>query len=94
MREECINADEREKLRKRLRRVEGQVRGIARMVERDASCVEILTQIASARTAAEKVALLIVRGHTAHRVHESIKRGARTEGRDDELVAVERFLHL
>lgn len=95
MREGCISAEEREKLHNRLRRIEGQVRGIARMVERDAPCVEILIQIASVRAAAEQVALLTIKDHTAHHVRKPVKDGIQAELKADELVsAVERFLRV
>lgn len=48
---------------KRLRRIEGQVRGIARMVDNDAYCIEVLTQIAAAKRALEKVAVGLLDDH-------------------------------
>jgi DNA-binding FrmR family transcriptional regulator len=47
----------------RLARVEGQVRGVARMVEEDRYCIDVLTQIAAAQAALEKIALGLVDGH-------------------------------
>ena len=94
-REGCIDAKEREKLRKRLRRIEGQVRGLARMVERDAPCAEILTQIASVRAAAEKAAVLIIKDHIEHHVRKPVKDGVQAEQKADELVsAIESFLRV
>jgi CsoR family transcriptional regulator, copper-sensing transcriptional repressor len=51
---------------KRLRRVEGQVRGIAGMVEEDRYCLDVLQQISAAQAALEKVALALVDEHTRH----------------------------
>lgn len=59
-------ADKKEKLQHRLRRIEGQVRGIARMVEEDKYCIDILTQISAVEAAMDKVALELLREHTKH----------------------------
>ena len=53
----------KEQLRNRLARVEGQVRGVARMVEEDRYCIDVLTQIAAIQAALEKIALGLVDGH-------------------------------
>jgi DNA-binding FrmR family transcriptional regulator len=53
-------------LQKRLARIEGQVRGISRMVAEDRYCIDILTQIAAVQSAVEKVALGLVDGHVRH----------------------------
>jgi CsoR family transcriptional regulator, copper-sensing transcriptional repressor len=50
----------------RLRRIEGQVRGIARMVEEDRYCIDVLQQISAAQAALDKVALALVDDHTRH----------------------------
>ena len=57
---------EKDALLKRLSRIEGQVRGIARMVEDDRYCIDILTQIGAVQAAVEKVALGLVDGHVRH----------------------------
>ena len=59
----------------RLRRVEGQVRGIEKMVEDDRYCIDVLTQVNAARAALEAVALQLLSDHTAHCVTEAIKTG-------------------
>jgi DNA-binding FrmR family transcriptional regulator len=56
----------KDQLQKRLARVEGQVRGIARMVEEDRYCVDVLTQINAVRAALDKVALGLLDGHARH----------------------------
>ena len=53
----------KQQLLNRLARVEGQVRGVARMVEEDRYCIDVLTQIAAAQAALEKIALGLVDGH-------------------------------
>ena len=58
--------EEKEALVKRLHRVEGQVRGIERMVEDERYCIDILTQIAAATTALESVAFKILDEHVNH----------------------------
>ena len=58
--------NDKDLLLKRLNRIEGQVRGIARMVEEDRYCVDILTQIGAVQAAVEKVALGLVDGHVRH----------------------------
>lgn len=95
LRETCIGAEEKEKLRNRLRRIEGQVRGIERMVAADCPCVEILVQLGAVRAATEKVALLILKSHAGHSVRQPADDGVGAEEKVDELVsAVERFLRV
>ena len=57
---------DKEALLKRLARVEGQVRGIARMVEDDRYCIDVLTQISAIQAALDKVALGLLDGHARH----------------------------
>ena len=56
----------KDQLSKRLARIEGQIRGISRMVEEDRYCIDILTQIAAIQAALDKVALGLLDGHTRH----------------------------
>jgi CsoR family transcriptional regulator, copper-sensing transcriptional repressor len=62
-------------LLKRLRRAEGQVRGIARMVEDDKYCIDILTQVSAATKALENVALSLLGDHLTHCVAEATAQG-------------------
>ena len=71
---------------KRLGRVEGQVRGLTRMVEEDRYCIDILTQVAAAQAALDKVALELVRDHAKHCLTNDEIAGS-TEQKADELVA-------
>jgi CsoR family transcriptional regulator, copper-sensing transcriptional repressor len=67
--------DDKTELLKRLRRAEGQVRGIARMVEEDQYCIDILTQVSAATKALETVALTLLDDHLALCVAEATKEG-------------------
>lgn len=58
---------------KRLRRIEGQVRGIARMVDEDVYCIDILTQIAAATKALQAVSLGLVEDHLGHCVVDAAR---------------------
>jgi CsoR family transcriptional regulator, copper-sensing transcriptional repressor len=60
---------------RRLRRVEGQVRGIARMVEQDTYCIDVLTQVSAATRALENVALLLLEDHLDHCVRDAARAG-------------------
>jgi DNA-binding FrmR family transcriptional regulator len=60
---------------KRLRRIEGQVRGLQRMVEEDAYCIDVLTQISAATKALESVALALLDDHLGHCVREAVASG-------------------
>jgi CsoR family transcriptional regulator, copper-sensing transcriptional repressor len=75
---------------KRLRRIEGQVRGLTRMVEEDRYCIDIVTQIAAARTALRRVEEEVLRDHVAHCVDHAITSGDREDQRRKiaELMAV------
>jgi CsoR family transcriptional regulator, copper-sensing transcriptional repressor len=78
-------AHEKDAILKRLRRIEGQVRGVARMVEDERYCVEILDQIAAARTALEQVGLKLLEDHARHCVRKG------QADIDELMAAVERF---
>jgi DNA-binding FrmR family transcriptional regulator len=59
----------------RLRRIEGQIRGIGAMVEEDRYCIDVLTQVSAAKAALERVALMLLADHTEHCVAEAIRAG-------------------
>ena len=85
---------DKDALKKRLHRIEGQVRGIERMVEEDRYCIDILTQVGAVRTALESLGLEILEDHVAHCVHDALAAGdAATASQKSEelLAAVERF---
>ena len=90
-----IKEGDKEKLQNRLRRIEGQVRGIQRMVDEEAYCIDILTQISSIVSASEKVATILLRDHVEHCVRESIENGEHADQKIEELTAaVERFMRV
>ena len=74
----------------RLRKIEGQVRGIARMIEDERYCVDILTQLRAARAALRRVEDSVLREHVEHCVAQAIRSGdpAEQHGKVDELLAV------
>ncbi len=87
-------SEKKDKLLKRLARAEGQVRGVARMVEEDRYCIDILTQLAAADTALERVALEILDDHVKHCVAGALASGDEADAHEkiDELLsAVHRF---
>jgi DNA-binding FrmR family transcriptional regulator len=66
---------------KRLKRIEGQVRGLSRMVEDDRYCIDIVTQIGAVRAALRKVEEEVLRDHVAHCVDGAIASGNRAQQR-------------
>jgi CsoR family transcriptional regulator, copper-sensing transcriptional repressor len=87
-REACLDAKSRRDLSLRLRRIEGQVRGILRMIEEDAPCAETLLQIGAMAAAMEKVALLVMGAHADRSVREAIRTGSEPEKTVEELVSI------
>jgi DNA-binding FrmR family transcriptional regulator len=67
--------DDKAAVLKRLKRVEGQVRGIHRMVEQDTYCIDVLTQVSAATKALQSVALLLVGDHLNHCVADAMTQG-------------------
>jgi len=67
--------DHKDAVGKRLRRIEGQVRGLQRMVDDDAYCIDVLTQIAAATKALQAVALALLDDHLGHCVTNAIGAG-------------------
>jgi DNA-binding FrmR family transcriptional regulator len=68
-------AQDKEAIRRRLRRIEGQVRGLQRMIDDDAYCIDALTQISAATRALQSVALQLMGEHLSHCVHDAITAG-------------------
>jgi len=88
-------AKDKEKIQNRLRRIEGQVRGVQRMVDEEAYCVDVLTQISSIVSALEKAGAILLKDHVEHCVRESIEKGEDADEKIEELTAaVERFLRV
>lgn len=68
-------SDRKDELQKRLRRAEGQVRGIARMIDEDTYCIDVLTQVSAVTKALENVALSLLEDHLSHCVAEASAQG-------------------
>jgi DNA-binding FrmR family transcriptional regulator len=68
-------SDEKAAVLKRLRRVEGQIRGLQRMVEEEAYCIDVLTQVSAATRALQEVALGLLDEHLGHCVRDAIESG-------------------
>lgn len=66
---------EKQALLNRLKRIEGQVRGLQRMVDEDTYCIDILTQVSAATKALETVALSLLDGHLRHCVSDAVRVG-------------------
>src|SRR5437763_14847600 len=79
---------------KRLHRIEGQVRGIERMVEEERYCIDVLTQIAAVTTALESVGMKLLEDHVSHCVAGALASGDPAEAKvksEELLAAVQRF---
>ncbi len=84
----------KDQLRKRLARVEGQVRGVSRMVEEDRYCIDVLTQIAAVQAALDQISLGLLDGHARHCMQGKGGAPADPGEQVDELMgAVGRLLH-
>jgi CsoR family transcriptional regulator, copper-sensing transcriptional repressor len=81
----------KEQLNKRLARIEGQVRGVSRMVEDDRYCIDVLTQISAIRAALDKVALGLLEDHVHHCVMGADAQG-KAEMTDELMAAVARMM--
>ena len=73
--------DIKSSVRKRLNRIEGQVRGIAKMVDEDRYCIDVITQIDAVRAALSRVEHDILHDHVAHCVEHAIASGNKTDQR-------------
>ncbi|GAA4156787.1 metal-sensitive transcriptional regulator [Actinomadura keratinilytica] len=82
----------KDQLQTRLRRIEGQVRGIERMVEEDRYCIDVLTQISAIQAALDKVALGLLDGHVRHCVAEGAQEGKGDEMSTELMAAVGRLM--
>lgn len=67
--------DDKAAVLRRLRRIEGQVRGLQRMVEDEAYCIDVLTQVSAATRALQSVALELLGDHLSHCVHDAVAVG-------------------
>lgn len=68
-------ADNKEDVQRRLKRIEGQVRGLQRMVDEDTYCIDVLTQVSAATKALQAVALQLLGDHLSHCVQDALVEG-------------------
>ncbi len=85
-----MHSDIKTSVKKRLSRIEGQVRGLGKMVEEDRYCIDIVTQISAVRAALRRVEEEVLRDHVAHCVEHAIASGSKADQRQKiaELIAV------
>ncbi|MDQ0214417.1 DNA-binding FrmR family transcriptional regulator [Oikeobacillus pervagus] len=85
------NDEEKKQLMNRLKRIEGQVRGIQKMVEEDRYCVDILVQITAINSALKKVGMNLLERHTNHCVIDAIQSGQGEESIAELMKVFEQF---
>ncbi len=85
---QCIDVDA---VNKRLKRIEGQIRGISKMVEEDKPCEDILIQIGAVKSALHKTGQTILEGHIKHCIVDGIKEGNETETVEKLVSALNQF---
>ena len=76
-----MQRDDKPRLLNRLKRIEGQVRGVARMIEDDRYCIDVLTQLQAVRAALSRVETEMLKDHLGHCIESAIVRGDQTEQR-------------
>lgn len=76
-----MRQDNKPKLLNRLKRIEGQARGVARMIEEDRYCIDVLTQLRAIRAALTRVETLMLKGHLDHCIESAIVAGDHAEQR-------------
>lgn len=69
-------AHDKERVLARLKRIEGQVRGLSRQVEQDTYCIDVLTQVSATTRALQGVALLLLDDHVRHCVADDVRNGS------------------
>jgi CsoR family transcriptional regulator, copper-sensing transcriptional repressor len=82
----------KDQLQGRLRRIEGQVRGVAKMVDEDRYCIDVLTQISAIQAALDKVALGLLDDHARHCLQEGAAEGRGEEMATEMMAAVGRLM--
>ena len=85
-------SDDKAKVLARLRRIEGQVRGLQRMVDEDVYCIDVLTQISAATKALQAVALNLLDDHLGHCVAEAVRSGEGEDKLREASAAIERLV--
>ena len=80
-------SQDKEAVRRRLRRIEGQVRGLQRMVDEDTYCIDVLTQISAVTKALQAVALELLDDHLSHCVADAVRGGQDADAKISEATA-------
>ncbi|KGP91629.1 hypothetical protein N780_18520 [Pontibacillus chungwhensis BH030062] len=83
--------EEKQKVLNRLKRIEGQVRGIQKMIEEDRYCVDVLVQISAINAALKKVGFSLMERHTNHCVADAIHKGDGDEAIQELIKVMEQF---
>ena len=86
--------EEVDKLVSRLKRIEGQVRGIQKMVEDERYCIDILVQISAVNAALKKVGMQVLKRHTTHCVADAIKKDESEQSIDELMKTIELFIKI
>ena len=84
--------DDKDKVLARLRKIEGQVRGLQKMVQDDRYCIDVLTQVAAVKAALESVSLSLLEDHMEHCVADAIQAGDGAEKVKELSAAVQRLV--
>ncbi|MBM7094290.1 metal-sensing transcriptional repressor [Bacillus sp. H-16] len=84
-------SDEKEKLINRMKRIEGQVRGIQRMIEDDRYCIDVLVQLSAISAALKKVGYTLLEDHTRGCVKNAVEQGDGDEAIDELMKVIEQF---
>ncbi len=87
-----INEQVKKKSLSRLKRIEGQVKGVQRMVENEKYCIDIVNQVNAARRALDQVALMVMKRHVESCVAEAIKVGKQTKKIDELMDTINKFV--
>jgi DNA-binding FrmR family transcriptional regulator len=85
-------ADNKPAITTRLKRAEGQIRGIARMVDEDKYCIDILTQVTAVQAALDKVSLELLRDHAKHCLSNATTEDEQTKKADELVAAIGRMI--
>jgi len=86
-----VTRTDKPELLRRLSRIEGQVRGVAQMIEADRYCIDVLTQLAAIRSALDATALGLTENHVRHCVSDAIEAGHGAPAIDELMQVVRRF---
>ncbi|WP_035186822.1 metal-sensing transcriptional repressor [Alteribacter aurantiacus] len=85
------SSDEKERLINRIKRIEGQVRGIQRMIEDDRYCVDVLVQLSAINAALKKVGYTMLEDHTRGCVMNAVEKGNEDEAIDELMKVIQQF---